>query len=86
MVSKSDVEGIIYLMDDILSDNGVPKNIRKSVSNAKERVKTSSDEVGLTGATYLLDECLNDINMPFHTRPAIMEIISELERMKEEMK
>ena len=51
-----------------------------------ERLLKGGDDVNMTGAIYLLDECLNDINMPFHTRPAIMEIISELERMKEEMK
>ena len=86
MASKSEVDGIIYLIEDIISDNGVPRNIRKSVSDAKERLLKGGDDVNMTGAIYLLDECLNDINMPFHTRPAIMEIISELERMKEEMK
>ncbi len=86
MAGKPDVNGIFYLMDDILGDNGVPRNIRKSVSDAKEKVKAGASDVNLTSAIYLLDECLNDINMPFHTRPAIMEVISELERMKEEMK
>jgi len=86
MAGNSDADGIIYLMDDILGDNGVPRNIRKSVSDAKDKVTAGANDVNLTSAIYLLDECLNDINMPFHTRPALMEIISELERMKEEMK
>lgn len=86
MAKKGDIDGVIYLMDNILSDNGVPRNIRKSVEDAKARVLKGGDDVNLTGAIYLLDECLNDINMPFHTRPSVMEILSELERMKEEMK
>lgn len=86
MVNKEDVDGVIYLMDNIIGDNGVPRNIRKSVTDAKEKLQLEGNEVNFTSAIYLLDECLNDINMPFHTRPEIMEIISELERMKEEMK
>ena len=86
MVSKEDIDGVIYLMDDVIEDNGVPKNIRKSVSDAKTKLQQVQNDVNLTSAIYLLDECLNDINMPFHTRPVLMEIISEMERLKEEMK
>ena len=68
MVNKTDVDGVIYLMDDIVSDNGVPRNIRKSVSDAKDKLQAGGTDVNFTSAIYLLDECLNDINMPFHTR------------------
>ncbi len=86
MSSKQNLDGVIYLIDNVLNDNGVPRNIRKSVSDAKDKLQQGGNEVNITSAVYLLDECLNDINMPFHTRPELMEIISELERMKEEMK
>lgn len=86
MVSQQDIDGVIYLMENIINDNSVPKNIRKSVSDAKKKLQAGGSDVNLTSAIYVLDECLNDINMPFHTRPELMEIISELERIKEEMK
>ncbi|MFC2175029.1 UPF0147 family protein [archaeon] len=86
VISKQDLDGVVYLMDNVINDNGVPRNIRKSVSDAKEAVSKEGNEVNLTSATYLLDECLNDINMPMHSRSELMEIISELERLKEETK
>jgi len=86
VISKQDLDGVIYLMDNVIGDNGVPRNIRKSVSDAKEAVSKEGNDVNMTSAIYLLDECLNDINMPMHARPEIMEIISELERLKEEIK
>ena len=86
VISKQDLDGVEYLMDNVINDNGVPRNIRKSVSDAKEAISKEGDEVNVTSAIYLLDECLNDINMPMHSRSEIMEIISELERLKEETK
>jgi uncharacterized protein (UPF0147 family) len=75
------------IMESIISDNGVPKNIKRAVQEAKDKINSQgAPEVTITSAIYLLDECLNDINMPFHTRPELMSIISELERIKEEAK
>ena len=81
------IDSINELMRGIINDGAVPKNIKKSVQEAKNKINSQeAPEVALTSAIYLLDECLNDINMPFHTRPELMSIISELERIKEEAK
>jgi hypothetical protein len=74
-------------MDSILGDSAVPKNIKRAIQDARNKINSAGNpNVTFTSAIYLLDECLNDINMPFHTRPELMSIISELERMKEETK
>ncbi|MCD6523068.1 MAG: UPF0147 family protein [Candidatus Diapherotrites archaeon] len=81
------LENIKYVMDNILGDNSVPRNIKRAVEEAKNHIfQSENNEVGFTRAIYVLDEILNDVNMPFHTRTEIMSIISELERLKEQMK
>jgi uncharacterized protein (UPF0147 family) len=85
---RRDIEQINGLMESIIADTTVPRNIRKAVQDAKTLVNgpEKSLSVNLTSAIYALDEALNDINLPFHTRPEIMSIISELERLKEQAK
>ncbi len=81
------LDGIKEIMEGVIRDSAVPRNIKRSVQEAKDKISSKdAPEVTLTSAIYLLDECLNDINMPFHTRPELMSLISELERIKEEMK
>jgi len=71
-------------MDSILEDITVPKNIRKAVADAKEKILSKEGEfnVNVMTAIYLLDDVSNDINMPFHTRTEIWNIVSELEKLK----
>jgi hypothetical protein len=84
---KKDLEDAKEIMNEILEDFSVPRNIKKSVSDAKEKVfKKGAGEVEFTSAIYLLDESLNDINMPFHVRTELMAVISKLEKLKEELK
>jgi len=86
-VKSSNLGALNQLMDSILGDSAVPKNIKRAIQEARDKINSAgTQDVTFTSAIYLLDECLNDINMPFHTRPELMSIISELERMKEETK
>jgi len=86
-MGKKDLEDAAQIMDDIINDFAVPRNIKRSVTEAKEMItKEGAGEVEFTSAIYLLDESLNDINMPFHTRTEVMEVISKLEKLKEESK
>ncbi len=87
MKPEEELQQVAELMDSILEDNSVPRNIKKVVNEAKEKILSSGDlKVNIMGAIYSLDEIVNDINMPFHTRTEIWNIISELERIKEEIK
>lgn len=85
---KKKIEEISVLMDPVIEDTTVPRNIRRAVNEAKKKIMEDSGDlsVKLASAIYILDDVANDINMPFHTRTEIWNIISELERLKEEVK
>ncbi len=89
---KEKINQIILLMDPIIEDNGVPRNIKRIISESKENLLSASDkgteemEMKIAGAVYSLEEISNDINMPFHIRTEIWNLISELEKLKEELK
>jgi len=76
------------LMDAVIDDTGVPRNIRQNVSDARKRILSKEGEldVAIASAIYTLDEISNDINMPFHARTDVWNVISELEKLKEEIK
>ncbi len=88
MVVNASLDEIVNLMDDILRDVGVPKNVRNAVSQAKELVtKEEGDRVvNITQAIYLIDEVSNDVNIPMHTRTQLWALISALEAYKESLK
>lgn len=72
-------------MDEIEEDTSIPRNIRKTISEAKKRLKTNEDETIKIGAVvYSLEEIAEDINMPSHARTQIWTILSALESMKNE--
>ena len=82
------VQNIVSLMDPVIEDHAVPRNIRRAVFESKEKILEETDDpsVPISTAIYLLDEVANDINMPMHARADIWSIISDLEKLKEEIK
>ncbi|MEM3399283.1 MAG: UPF0147 family protein [Candidatus Micrarchaeia archaeon] len=79
------IEEIMSLMDIVINDLSVPKNIRKAVSDAKEKLQSDDDPVHkASAAIYALDDVSNDINMPIHARTQIWTILSSLEMIKGE--
>ncbi len=85
---ESDIEAVVQIMDDIINDSSVPRNIRRAVAQAKELVlkKEGDPVVNVTEAIYLLDEASNDINMPMHTRTQVWQIMGALESYREKIK
>ena len=86
-----DLDNAIELMEAVLSDSGVPRNIRKAVEDAKNKIERNREKkeeisTAISSAIYTMDDISNDINMPSHTRTEIWTIISELERIKEKIK
>ncbi|PIN85090.1 MAG: hypothetical protein COV47_04010 [Candidatus Diapherotrites archaeon CG11_big_fil_rev_8_21_14_0_20_37_9] len=75
-------------MENIIEDTTVPRNIRKAIDEAREKIlsKENSMDVNVTSAIYIMDDISNDINMPSHTRTEIWTIISELESVREQTK
>ncbi|MDN5358772.1 MAG: uncharacterized protein PWP76_615 [Candidatus Diapherotrites archaeon] len=84
----AEIKEIVQVMDDIINDTSVPRNIRRAVADAKELVlkKEGDPVVNITEAIYILDEASNDINMPMHTRTQVWQIMGALESYREKIK
>ena len=77
------VAEVIELIDMVGEDTSVPKNIRRALSEAKERLK-GADELStkVSAAVYAIEAVSEDINMPMHARTQIWTILSALESIK----
>lgn len=76
---------MVQIMEEILSDRAVPRNIRAKIEETINKVKDNT-ATSLSEAIYLLDDISNDVNMPDHTRTDIWHLISLIEEAKEKMK
>jgi uncharacterized protein (UPF0147 family) len=85
-----DASYVTELMEAVMQDTSVPRNIRRVVEEAKTKIESKKElkelDLSVSSAIYLLDDISNDINMPAHTRTEIWTIISELENLKEKIK
>lgn len=70
------------MMEILINDRTIPKNIRNAVSKAKEEIENGIDEVRLASAVHILDEISNDPNMPLYARTQIWNIVSQLEELR----
>ena len=80
---KDKVDQLVSLIDLVIGDTSIPKNIRKAMSDAKEKLLTEEDlTVSASSAIYILNEVSEDINMPMHARTQLWTILSALETVK----
>ncbi len=78
------IKEIANLMDMLVDDTSVPKNIRKAVSEAREHLRNPGEaSTRCSSAVYSLEAVSEDINMPMHARTQIWTILSALESVKE---
>ncbi len=83
-VAKGEVAKIVSLIDSLVNDFSVPRNVRAALQTARDKLEKAEDLAqGISGAIYALDEVSNDINLPMHARTMIWNILSELEIVKE---
>lgn len=79
----SKIKQISEMVDHLVSDTTIPKNIRKVLTEANDRLKGSEEPtVKASAAIYLIESISDDINMPAHARTQIWAIMSALEGMK----
>ena len=84
---RAQIEATEAKMDDIMDDTTVPRNIRKAIEDALQKISCDGNlDVNISTAIYLMQDISNDINMPAHTRTEIWQIISELEAIREKCK
>lgn len=69
------------IIEKIITDTSVPKNIRRVVGEVRSIILDGSKEVPMraTTAISMLEDISNDSNMPLPTRTKIWAIISLLE-------
>ncbi|MFA4946208.1 MAG: UPF0147 family protein [Candidatus Micrarchaeia archaeon] len=85
MVVSKKLKPVTDALESLIGDASVPRNVRTSLSNAKAKLTDSVDPVaGMSSAIYDLDSVSNDINLPMHARTLVWNLLSELERLKEE--
>ncbi|MCX8175575.1 MAG: UPF0147 family protein [Candidatus Micrarchaeota archaeon] len=82
-MAEKKVAEIIELISTLEEDTSVPKNIRRALSEAKERLKGSEElSTRVSAAVYAIESVSEDINMPMHARTQIWTILSALESIK----
>jgi uncharacterized protein (UPF0147 family) len=75
------LEKAISLLEEILNDRGVPRNIKNSIEETLEGIKgeDESEEVKISTLVSVLDESSNDPNISLSARTKIWDIVSKLE-------
>lgn len=74
----------IQLLEEIINDRTIPRNIRRAAEQAKQELLNGSKPKNLkiSAAIHILDEIVNDPNMPLYGRTRIWNIVSILEKMR----
>jgi uncharacterized protein (UPF0147 family) len=76
-----DYKPVIEILDRIINDRSVPRNIREAVERAKNALNgKEEEELKINTAIVTLDEISNDPNMPLYTRTQIWNAVSLLEQ------
>jgi uncharacterized protein (UPF0147 family) len=83
----ADYSTVLTLLEQIINDRTVPKNIRKACEDSKPILKSSDkpEELKISTAVHILDEITNDPNIPLYTRTQIWNIVSILEQARREL-
>ena len=77
------IKQINELIENLVTDTAIPKNIRKVLTDANDRLKSGEEiNVKVSAAVYLIESISDDINMPAHARTQIWAIMSALEGLK----
>ncbi len=74
-----------YLLNGMINDRGVPRNIKRVASKGIEELKREDDSPAVlaSGVMYMITDLSQDANIPFHSRTTIYRIISLLENIKD---
>lgn len=82
------MERAFSLLDLVINDRTVPKNIRRVAEEAKKVLNDENQptDLRLSSAIHMLDEIINDLNMPMYARTKIWNVVSILEEKRREVK
>jgi len=81
MTAENVLKQCVEVLERIMSDDAVPRNIRRSAESVKSILmdQNVSEAVKAASAISILDEISNDPNIPLHTRTLIWNVASQLE-------
>ena len=83
---KIDLTPVCEMLEQIVNDRTVPKNIRAAAEEAHATINgTAEVELKISTAISTLDDIINDTNMPMYTRTQIWNIVSMLEGMRRDL-
>lgn len=84
MENSEEFGHVMEVLDEIIEDKSVPRNIRRSAEEIKDILlnKPSSLAVKINSAISILDEVSNDPNLPEHTRTMVWDVASTLEALQ----
>ncbi|MEM4033840.1 MAG: UPF0147 family protein [Sulfolobales archaeon] len=85
LLNEAKIVQAIRLLNKIVSDSSVPRNIRRAAIEALNMLqdKSLSPGVRAANAVGVLDEVSQDPNMPVHTRTTIWNIMAVLSTVKD---
>ncbi len=71
------------LLDSILNDRGVPRNIKSSIEESMGTLNdpNESENVKLSTVISILDEASNDPNISVYARTKMWDVVSRLEEL-----
>lgn len=77
------LEQMTEVIDELIEDTSVPRNIRQGAEEAKQELLREEEalDVRVASAVSKLDDLANDPNIPLHGRTLIWNIISGLETL-----
>jgi uncharacterized protein (UPF0147 family) len=77
-------EDVIQLIEQIVNDRTVPRNIRTKCQESIEILKNEAQDIAIRINTVIsyMDEVSNDPNIPMYTRTQVWNIVSILESMQ----
>ena len=81
MAAENVIKQCVEVLERIMSDDTVPRNIRRSAEIVKSTLlnEQDSEAIRASSAISVLDEISNDPNIPLHTRTLIWNVASQLE-------
>ncbi len=84
-MARSEKEEIVMrcteMLEEIIDDSTVPRNIRKSTSELKNRLLNGTESLAVRVASVIsdFDDLTANPNIPAHTRALVWSVVSQLE-------
>ncbi|HEU13234.1 MAG: UPF0147 family protein [Thermoplasmata archaeon] len=79
--AEEELRAVIEVFDDLIGDQSIPRNLRKVITETKEKLMSKKDSLDLriASAIFALEDLVNDPSLPIHARSSIFTIIGKLE-------